>query len=79
MTSWDVTAQALDHRDTVGALAAAMQAVTSDEHELAEITATNLAKVGLVLVPVTGGPLADVDQTLRNEAATSWFGREEDR
>jgi hypothetical protein len=87
MNGWDVTAQALDHRDTVGALTAALaEAVPSlaglATEKLAETQAANLARVGLVLVPLTGGPLADLnhpaDARLKEQAATSWFGQQQE-
>lgn len=64
--AWTVARRALDHREAVEELTRAMQAVTSDEVELAEDTAAALARAGLVLVRM------DVNQ------ARDFFTRKED-
>jgi hypothetical protein len=69
------TGHALDHRETVEALTSAMQAVTTDELELAADTAAELARAGFTLVRIeeTAGLTRP-----GMEAATGWFSRTED-
>ena len=62
-----VARRGLDHRETVEELTKAMQAVTSDEVELAQDTAAALARNGLVLV------------RMDTEAARDFFSRTEDK
>lgn len=64
--AWTVARRALDHHEAVEELTKAMQAVTSDEVELAQDTAAALARNGLVLVRM------DVEQ------ARDFFSRKED-
>jgi len=64
--AWLVARRALDNRETVAALTEAMKAVTTDEVELAQDTAAELARAGLVLVRM------DVEQ------ARDFFSRKED-
>jgi len=64
--AWMVARRGLDHRETVEELTRAMQAVTSDEIELAQDTAAALARNGLVLV------------RMDTEAARDFFSRTED-
>jgi hypothetical protein len=64
--AWLVARRALDNRETVDELIKAMQAVTSDEVDLAHDTAAALARNGLVLV------------RMDTEAARDFFSRGED-
>jgi hypothetical protein len=64
--AWMVARRGLDHRETVDALTQAMQAITTDEVELAQDTASALARAGLVLA------------RMDTEAARDFFSRKED-
>lgn len=65
--AWVVARRGLDHHETVEELIKAMQAVTSDEVELAQDTAAALARAGLVLV------------RMDTESARDFFSRTEDK
>jgi hypothetical protein len=90
MTSADTGwTNALDHHETVEALAAALPEVARDgfrdveipRKDLATVQAEALARAGYVLVPLEGRArlvadlLGQVDEHLADEAATSWFGQ----
>lgn len=80
--AWLVARSALDYRDTVAALTGAMpDAITyaddpAARQHLAEHVTTELARLGYALVPLTVAA-ENVDDKLRDEAASSWFGRED--
>lgn len=80
--AWSVTAQALDHHDTVAALDRAVAGQLGEA--LAEDLAAGLARLGYVLMPINGGAAlaadlgAQVDAQLQERAAVDWFGRKED-
>lgn len=89
MTSADTGwTNALDHHETVEALAAALPEVARDgfqdvevpRKDLAQTQAEALARAGYVLVPLEGRArvvadlLGQVDEHLADEAATNWFG-----
>jgi hypothetical protein len=89
--AWLLARNALDHHDTVTALAAALPDLASpggglafDPKDLASAQAEALGRAGYALIrldvaePDTG-LTAQVDQHLRDEAASSWFGRDDDR
>jgi hypothetical protein len=71
--AWSVTAQALDHHDTVAALDKAVGGQLGEA--LAEDVAAGLARLGYVLMPMT--PVSGPGGALQERAATDWFGRED--
>lgn len=88
---WFLASHALDHHETVTTLATVTPesiAYADDPAArltLAEHLATELGRAGYGLVRLTPEPTlthdltAQVDAHLAEEAATSWFGREEDK
>jgi hypothetical protein len=80
--AWSVTAQALDHHDTVAALDKAVGGQLGEA--LASDVAAGLARLGIVLMPINGGAelaadlTGQVDALLQERAAVDWFGRAED-
>lgn len=88
--AWLLARNALDHHDTVSALAAGLEPLVADESgevvgELSTRLAERLGRAGYALVrldqsaELTTDLVAQIDQHLQDEAATSWFGRETDR
>lgn len=87
--AWLLARNALDHHDTVSALAAGLEPLVSDEtatvvKELSERLAERLGRAGYALIRLDGAELlgdlaGQVDQQLKDEATTSWFGRDDDR
>jgi hypothetical protein len=89
--AWLLARNALDHHDTVTALAAALPDLASpggglafDPKDLAATQAEHLGRAGYALIrldaPESDTSLtAQVDQHLRDEAASSWFGRDDDQ
>lgn len=90
MTSADTGwTNALDHHETVEALAAALPEVARDgfqdveipRKDVAAVQAEALARAGYVLVPLEGRArvvadlLDQVDAHLVDEAARAWFGQ----
>lgn len=89
MTSADTGwTNALDHHETVEALAAALPELTSPGgglafgiKDVAQTQAEALARAGYVLVPLEGRArvvadlLGQVDEHLADEAVTHWFGQ----
>lgn len=87
--AWLLARNALDHHDTVTALAAGLEPLVSDETgevvaQLSTRLAERLGRAGYALIRLDGAELlgdltTQVDQHLRDEAASSWFGRDDDR
>lgn len=86
--AWLLARNALDHHDTVSALGAGLDPLVADETgevvpTLASRLAERLGRAGYALIRLDGAELLtdlgqQVDQHLRDEAASSWFGREQD-
>jgi hypothetical protein len=87
--AWLVARSALDHHDTVAALAGALgEAIEDPDGDLAPRIASRqaaaLARLGLVLIPLNPGEaltadlMEAVDFKLTEDAATGWFARQED-
>lgn len=84
---WSAASAALDHRDTVKALAAILPGWWSEgdpdvDTAAAETMAAGLARQGLVLVPLDSSAQPDLgtgDRQLQDGTSTDWFKREVDR